>query len=249
MEKGVPMRKFLALLRKELGAVFFAPLGYITIAVFTSASNWTFFSAVQAQTGGSVQLEALFFISVLVWIPVLITVICMRLFAEEKRSGTIETLLTTSVGDWTVVLAKYFGSMIFVAVGLACTLVGLVVLVAEAPGIEALDLAALMGGGIMLMLIAMCCTSIGVLVSLLTKNQIVAAIGCFWAICVPFMIKPFMQAVPFVRQSMLDRFSVERHVLQYSGGILHIPPAVFYVTVTILMLFIAVRILESRRWV
>jgi len=243
------MRKFMALFRRELAAVFLSPMGYVTVAVFMSATGWTFLQAVQAQIGGALQLEALLAISVLVWMPVLITVICMRLFAEEKRSGTIETLLTTAVGDATVVLAKYCGAMVFVLVGLAGALASLPLFVAQAPDIDSVDVAALLGTGGILALVAMCCTAIGVLVSLLTRNQIVAAIGCFWAICVPLMLKPLMQAVPFVRQDVLDRLSVEQHVLQYAGGILQAPPAVLYLTVTALMLFAAVRVLESRRWI
>ncbi len=243
------MRKFMALFRRELASVFWSPLGYVTVAVFMSATGWTFLQAVQAQVGGSLQLEALLAISILVWLPVLITVICMRLFAEEKRSGTIETLLTTSVGDGTVVLAKYCGAMFFVLVGLGGAMASLPMLVYLAPNIEAVDVAALLGGGAMLVLVAMCCTAIGVLVSLLTRNQIVAAICCFWAICVPLMVKPLLATVPFVRQEVLDRLSVEQHVLQYTGGILQVPPVVLYLTVTVLMLFTAVRVLESRRWI
>ncbi|MFU8779960.1 MAG: ABC transporter permease [Kiritimatiellia bacterium] len=243
------MRKFMALLRRELGAVFLAPMGYVTVAVYMSATGWTFLQAAQAQTGSSMQLEALHAISVLVWMPVLITVVCMRLFAEEKRVGTIETLLTTSVSDWTVVLAKYCGALLFVLVGLAASMLPLPLLASYASGIAAVDTVAVFGGGIMLVLVAMCCTSIGVLVSLLTRNQIVAAICCFWAICVPLMIKPLMGALPFVRQEMLDRLSVEQHVLLYAGGLLSFSPVVLYVSVTGLMLFIAVRILESRRWI
>ncbi len=243
------MRKFMALFRKELGAVFLSPLGYVTVAVYMSATGWTFLQAVQAQVGSRMQLEALHAISVLIWMPVLITVICMRLFAEEKRVGTIETLLTTSVPDVTVVLAKYCGAMAFVLVGLGGALASLPLLVMQAPGIEVVDGAALLGASIMLVLVAMCCTSIGVLVSLLTRNQIVAAICCFWAICVPLMIKPLMQAFPYVRQEVLDRLSVEQHILLYTGGILQAPPAVLYLTITVLMLFSAVRILESRRWI
>ena len=195
------------------------------------------------------QLEAMHAIAVLIWLPVLITVVCMRLFAEEKRVGTIETLLTTSVRDVTVVMAKYCGAMAFVLIGLAGAWVSLPLLVMQAPSVEAIDVGAAVGAGIMLVLVALCCTSIGVLVSLLTRNQIVAAISCFWAICVPLMIKPLMQALPYVRQEVLDRLSVEQHILLYSGGILQAPPAVLYLTITGLMLFAAVRVLESRRWI
>jgi len=62
------------------------------------------------------------------------------------------------------------------------------------------------------------------------------------------MIKPVLQAVPLVRQEALDRLSVEQHILQYTGGILQAPPAILYLTVTAFLLFTAVRVLESRRW-
>lgn len=243
------MRKFMALFRRELAAVFLTSVGYVTVALFMSVTGWTFLHAVRTQSGGGIQVEALWVISVLFWLPVLITVICMRLFAEEKRSGTIETLMTTAVEDRTVVLAKFWGAMVFVVTGLLAAVVSLFALAYVAPGVEAVDLPALCGGVLILMLVAMCCTSIGVLVSLLTRNQIVAAIGCFWAIYLPLMVRPLLQTIPFVRQDVLDRLSVERHVLQYTGGILHLPPAVLYVSLTALMLFTAVRVLESRRWI
>lgn len=243
------MRKFMALFRKELGAAFLSPLGYVTVAVYMSATGWTFLQTVQAQEGTRMQLEALHAISVLIWMPVLITVICMRLFAEEKRLGTIETLLTTAVRDVTVVLAKYCGAMAFVLIGLIGAWVSLPFLVMQAPEVASVDTGALLGAAIILVLVAMCCTSIGVFVSMLTRNQIVAAIGCFWAICVPLMLQPLMQAIPYVRQEVLDRLSVEQHILLYTGGILQAPPAVFYVTVTAFMLFASVRVLESRRWI
>jgi ABC-2 type transport system permease protein len=242
------MRKFMALFSRELSAVFLTSVGYVTVALFMSATGWTFLHAVRTQAGSGIQVEALWVVSVLFWLPVLITVICMRLFAEEKRSGTIETLLTTAVADRTVVLAKFWGSMVFVVTGLLAAVVSLFALAYVAPGVEAVDLQALCGGVLILLLVAMCCTSIGVLVSLLTRNQIVAAIGCFWAICMPLMVRPLLQTIPFVRQDVLDRLSVERHVLQYTGGILHMSPAVLYVSITALMLFTAVRVLESRRW-
>jgi len=239
----------MALFGKELGSAFLSPLGYVTVAVFMSATGWTFLQAVQAQEGSRMQLETMHAISVLIWMPVFITVICMRLFAEEKRVGTIETLLTTSVRDVTVVLAKYFGAMAFVLIGLGAAWASLPLLVLHAPDVEAVDGGALLGAGIILVLVALCCTSIGVLVSMLTRNQIVAAISCFWAICVPLMITPLMQTLPYVRQEVLDRLSVEQHILLYTGGILQAPPAVFYLTITAFMLFAAVRVLESRRWI
>jgi ABC-2 type transport system permease protein len=242
------MRSFLTLLRRELSAVYLSPVAYVTMALFTSAACWTFLATVKAQTGRSVYPEQLLFVSVLIWMPFLITVICMRLFAEEKRSGTIETLMTTAVGETAVVLAKYAGALIFGGVTIAPSIGALYVLAAMSPGIEGVDVYAVVGGCTILALVAICCTAVGVLVSLLTRNQIVAAICCFWAIFAPFMVQPFMRAVPLFRQATIERFSLEQHVSLFVSGTLSLQPAVLYLSVAVLMLFTAVRVLESRRW-
>lgn len=242
------MRSFLTLLRRELAAVFLSPVAYVTLALFTSAAAWTFLATVKAQTGQSVYPEQLLFVSVLIWMPFLITVICMRLFAEEKRSGTIETLMTTAVGETAVVLAKYTGALIFGWATIAPSIGALYVLAAASPGIAAVDGYAVIGGCTILALVSICCTAVGVLVSLLTRNQIVAAICCFWAIFAPFMVQPFMRAVPLFRQATIERFSLERHVTQFISGTLSLQPAVLYLSIAVLMLFTAIRVLESRRW-
>ncbi len=242
------MRSFLILLRRELSAVFLSPVAYVTMALFTSAASWTFLATVKAQTGQTVYPEQLLFVSVLIWMPFLITVICMRLFAEEKRSGTIETLMTTAVRETAVVLAKYAGALVFGWVTIAPSIGTLYVLAAASPGIQAVDGYAVTGGCAILVLVSICCTAVGVLVSLLTRNQIVAAICCFWAIFAPFMVQPFMRAMPLFRQATIERFSLESHVMLFVSGTLSLQPAVLYLSITVLMLFTAVRVLESRRW-
>lgn len=242
------MRSFLTLLRRELSAVFLSPVAYVTMALFTSAACWTFLATVKAQTGRSVYPEQLLFVSVLIWMPFLITVISMRLFAEEKRSGTIETLMTTAIGETAVVLAKYAGALIFGWATIAPSIGALYVLAAASPGIPAVDGYAVMGGCAILALVSISCTAVGVLVSLLTRNQIVAAICCFWAIFTPFMVQPFMRAVPLFRHETIERFSLERHVSLFVTGTLSLQPAVLYLSIMVLMLFTAIRVLESRRW-
>ncbi len=242
------MRSFLILLRRELAAVFLSPVAYITTALFMSASVWTFLATVKAQIGRQAYPEALFFVSVLIWMPLLITVICMRLFAEEKRSGTMETLMTIAVGEIPVVAAKYMGALLFCWLAMAPSFGALFVLAAESPSIEGVDGGALAGGCAILALVSVCCTAIGVLMSLLTRNQIVAAISCFWAIFTPFMIQPLMRAVPFFEAETVERFSLEQHVTLFISGTLSLDAVVLYLSVAALMLFTAVRVLEARRW-
>ncbi len=242
------MRSFWILLRKELAAVWLSPVAYVTMAVFMSATAWTFLQTVRAQTGRAEYPEALLFLSVLVWMPFLITVICMRLFAEEKRAGTIETLMTTAVAEWPVVLGKYAGALLFCWLALAPAVGAVYALAALSPGIAEVDGYAVAGGCLILGLVSLCCTAIGVLISLLTRNQIVAAICCFWAILLPFMVHPFMRAIPGFRHETLERYSLELHVTEFVSGTLSLHVAVLYVSVAALMLFAAVRVLESRRW-
>lgn len=242
------MRSFMTLLRRELSSVFLSPVAYVTIALFTSAANWTFLATVNAQTGQSVYPEQLLFVSVLIWMPFLITVISMRLFAEEKRSGTIETLMTIAIGETTVVISKYIGALIFGWITIAPAVGSIFVFCSACPGIPSVDIHAVMGGCAILALVSIACTAIGVLVSLLTRNQIVAAICCFWAIFAPFMVQPFMRAIPLFRHATIERFSLERHVSLFVSGTLGLQPAVLYLSIAVLMLFTAVRVLESRRW-
>lgn len=242
------MRNFRILLGRELAAVFLSPVAYVTMALFLSAATWTFLATVKAQIGRSVYPEQLLFVSILIWVPFLITVICMRLFAEEKRSGTIETLMTTAVGESSVVLAKYAGALLFCWITVVPSIGALYVLAAVSPGIDAVDGYAVAGGCAILGLVSVCCTAVGVLVSLLTRNQIVAAICCFWAIFAPFMLQPFMRAIPLFRHETIERFSLEQHVTLFVSGTLSLQPAVLYISVAVLMLFTAIRVLESRRW-
>ncbi len=242
------MRSFLILLRRELAAVFLSPVAYVTMAVFMSAAVWTFLAAVKAQIGLQAYPETLFLMSILIWLPFLITVICMRLFAEEKRSGTIETLMTTAVGETPVVLAKYTGALLFCWIVATPPFSALYVLAATAPGIEGVDGGAVAGGCAILILISIGCTATGVLVSLLTRNQIVAAICCFFAIFAPFMVQPLMRAIPLFRPETVERFSLEQHVILFISGTLSLQAAVLYLSVAVLMLFTAIRILEARRW-
>ncbi len=243
------MSKFFAIFGREISALFLSPVAYVTAVIFVAASSWTFLQAVETNTGKDENLIMLLMISVLIWTPILITVVCMRLFAEEKRSGTLETLMTTAVSERAVVLGKYFGALFFVWLVMAPA-VGLVFyFVSRSPGIERVDVYALAGGCVILALVSIACVAIGLLVSLLTRNQIVAAICCFAAICVPFFLKSVVFAVPVISDRIVDYLSLENQLLSFIQGTLSLQVVVLYLSVAVLMLFTSIRVLESRRWI
>lgn len=242
------MRKFLSIFKRELSSLFLSPVAYVTAVVFTAASSWTFIQAVETNVGEDESLVMLLMVSVMVWLPILITVVCMRLFAEEKRSGTLEALMTTAVSERCVVLGKYFSALLFVWVVVAPALASIYWLVYVSPGIESVDHYAFCGGCVLLGLVSVACVAIGLLVSLLTRNQIVAAISCFAAICVPFFIKSVAVALPVVGDEVISYISLESHLLDFASGNLSLQAVVLYLSVSVLMLFTSIRVLESRRW-
>ncbi len=242
------MRKLAAILRRELAALFFSPVAYVTVVVFTAVSAWTFLQVVKEHIGEEEPLVTLLLVSILIWVPILITVICMRLFAEEKRSGTIETLMTAPVTELEVVFGKYFSALLFAVVSMVPAVANIYWLSLISPSIESVDIYALIGGCVILLLIIACCVSIGLVVSLLTRNQIVAAISCIAAICFPLFMKPLAVAIPIIPDSVVDYISIESHIIGFASGNLSLQVAVLYLSVAVLMLFASVRILESRRW-
>lgn len=242
------MRSFFAVFKREFSSLFLSPVAYVTAVVFVAASAWTFLQALKANVGADESLVMLLLVSIMIWVPILVTVVCMRLFAEEKRSGTIESLMTVSVSELSVVMGKYLSALLFVWMVIAPAVSMIYLLAYISPGIESVDNYALAGGAVILGLITICCVAIGLLVSLLTRNQIVAAICCFAAICTPFFLKSLVGTIPFISDGVVEYLSVEVHLLTFSTGGLSLQVAVLYLSVALLMLFASVRVLESRRW-
>ena len=244
------MRNFFTIWRRELSACFLSPIAYVTMVVFLGMSSWTFLEAVKKNAGTSVPLQVLLFVSIFFWLPILITVITMRLFAEEKRSGTIETLMTAPVTDAEVVLGKYAGAVSFLLFVVVPGVAGIFLLawVNPAMSLVDLDLGAIVGGGLILLLLSAFCLSIGLVVSLLTKNQIVAGICCFGAVCLPFLFGYMVPDLPVGPERVVQQLSAETHILAFSRGSVDTRPIVLYFTGTVFMLFTATRFLESRRW-
>ena len=242
------MRNGFTIFKREFSSLFLSPVAYVTASVFVAASGWTFLQAVKSKVGSDDSVALILLVAILLWLPILVMVVCMRLFAEEKRSGTIETLMTAPVSEVGVVLGKYASALLFTWIVVAPALSSVYWLARVSPGIEGVDHFAVAGGGIILALVTACCVAIGLLVSLLTRNQIVAAICCFVAICLPFFVKSLAVATPFFRDGVVEYISLEAHVIGFAAGYIDLHVVVLYLSVTVLMLFASIRVLESRRW-
>jgi ABC-2 type transport system permease protein len=178
-----------------------------------------------------------------------VPLITMRVFSEEFKLGTIEMLLTAPVNEWDVVLAKFFGSLTFFLIlwlPFVLDLIALQLFSNPEPtiqwaqlGLTALTIA--LGGGLYV--------SAGVFFSVLTKNQIIAAILTFGLLLVLFFISLFrwVQHMDATTLQWITYVSLPEHLQNAVKGIYDSRPVVFYVSVTVFMLLLTKSVLESRR--
>jgi ABC-2 type transport system permease protein len=249
------MRKFYALLARELRGYFHSPIAYIVLVFFLLVSGVDFYMQVsfmnQRPAGYSVQ-EA-FFNSVFFWFAfvLIFPLITMRLFAEEFKLGTIEPLMTAPVRDLQVVLAKFVGALIFYIVLWLPTLLYFAIFEKITHEPAANSVGAYWGSYLMLLLLGMFYVSVGCLASVVTKNQIVAAVISFCAITLLF----FLGLVQFIlldvssgMREALGYFSAIEHMGTYSRGIIDTRPIVFYLSMTAFVLTVTYQAFQSRKW-
>lgn len=245
------MRRGFSVWRREVESGFLSPVAYVVIVLFLAVCGWVFLQLAEVNSGTSESLVSMLLrVIVFLWMPVLVTVITMRTFAEEKQHGTMETLLTAPVTEAEVVLGKYAGALTFLLLVTLPAYAALFVLVFLSPGLslESMDMGELAGGALFFVLVASNCTAIGVLVSLLTHRQIVAAVACFAGILVPLIAGQALENAALVPPAFSEYVSAETHMRAFSRGIVDSRPVVLYVSTTVFLLFTSIRVLEVRRW-
>jgi len=248
------MSAFFTLWRRELAAYFLSPIAYVMMMFFLvimGCGFWILANALTADGAEGAPIMRILFDSFFFWIPMLtlVPVLTMRLFAEEKRSGTIEMLMTAPVSDTAVVLAKYFGALSFYVVIWAPTVLYVVILRGFSPMSTPPDLGPIAASYLGALLIGAFYLAVGLVCSALTRNQIVAAIICFAALCALFFVGfiAFISRVDTVRD-VATYFCSLAHMRDFVRGSVDSRPVVFYLSGTALMLFLAVKLVESRKW-
>ncbi len=231
------------LFKKELMSYFNSPIAYIFIAVFLVVGNWLFFK--NFFLIGQANLRPYF--DLLPWIFLFMApAVTMRLWAEEKKSGTIEFLLTLPVTDWQVVLAKFLGALIFVIVALALTFT----LPLTVSGLGNIDWGPVMGAYIGSVLLAGAYLALGLFISSLTKNQIIAFILAMVASFVAFMIGAdfVLFGAPQFLVPVMKFLGLGSHFYNISKGIIDSRDIIYYASFIFLFLWLNVRVIESRNW-
>jgi ABC-2 type transport system permease protein len=245
--------------RKELRSYFASPIAYAVMALFALIFGFVFFSATRdfvnftfrsQMTGGTQPLSVNeFIIRPLLGFAgtvslFLIPMISMRLIAEEKRNGTIELLLTSPIQDFSIILGKWLGAMFLYVFVLGMSLLSIALLFAWGKPDWKPVLVAYLG----LILQGGCLLAIGVLISAMTSNQIVAGGAAFFVSLMLYMLSWFTEYDSTTTSRVLNYVSIVPHMENFSKGVLDLKDTVFYVTFIFLALFLTVRQMESLRW-
>ena len=235
---------------RELRAYFFSPLAYVILFFFLVVNGAVFATIVSYLSdprypGG--RPFDIFFTGFLFWLLLLfvVPVITMRLLAEERKSGSIEVLMTAPVSEGQVVAGKYLAALAFFAFLWAPT--ALYALLVD--HWSEVDWGILAGGYLGILLVGGLFLSVGLFASAMARNQIVAAMVTFAVILLIFFAAFLSGLVQDPRlQEVLGYVSVLDHMTELSRGIVDTRRLVFYLSGTFFFLFAASRALEDRKW-
>jgi len=249
-----------AIARRELGALFVSPVGWVVAGVFTFlVSGFGFIGTVLA--GQQATMDGVFSVITGFLTLILVPVVTMRLIAEERSQGTLELLLTSSVRDWELVVGKWLGAFTFYLLLIATTLVYVVLLAVYLPDkttfsvaglsihVGALDFGLIAATYVGLVVVGAAAIAIGVLASSVTKNQIIAYIGSLFAL-LAIWYTAFLLGL-FTRPPLSLFFDYVAGYFRYQSfslGQVALRDTVYFASLAIGALFLAARLLESRRW-
>ena len=253
------MRNVWIICRKELGSYFVSPIAYLLLAMFAIIFGFFFWNVVgyfvlagiESQMRGTTfpmnlneQVIRPLVSNVSVIGLFLIPMITMRLFAEEKRTGTIELLATSPIRDLEIILGKWLAAVFLYASMLVLTALNFVWLFRYGnPDWKPVAIAYL---GLFLQAGAL--LAIGTFISTLTRNQIIAG-GATFGVCLLLWVLEWttgFEATTWAR--VLGYLSVLTHFDSFAKGVLYTKDVVFYVSVIFLGLFLTARSMESLRW-
>jgi ABC-2 type transport system permease protein len=247
------MRIFLTLTRRELAAFFVSVTGYVIIAAVTLIIGSSFVMLIRNMGTDpfSMPVTELFFNSLMYWLLVILVapVITMRLFAVEKAAGTFETLMTTPVGDLQVVAAKFTAAVVFYMAAWLPTFASLMI-VQHFTNQPRPDWGVVGGMYLGIFLSGCMFLSIGCLASSLTKSQMVAAIVSLAVGVVLFILAYMAQVIPAsaTAADALFYFNLFKQMEDFTRGVVDTRAVIFYVSLTLVFLFLTLRVVESRRW-
>jgi len=252
------MRNVVTIARKELQGYFASPIAYVVIGFFALLFGYFFYTFLYFFERQSMQMapgmgaplnvnQALIgpaFMNVSVIVLFVMPMITMRTYAEEKRSGTMELLLTSPLTDVQIILGKFFGALALYALMLAVTLIHVAVLFLYGSP----EWKPVATGYLGLLLMGSCFISAGLFISSLTKNQIVAGMVSFAVFLMLWVINWLGQSFGPTGQAIVTHLSITDHLDDFARGIIDTKHLVYYLSFIVFGLFLTAKSVDSERW-
>ncbi|MCL6582129.1 MAG: ABC transporter permease subunit [bacterium] len=237
------MRNIFAIFKKEFRSYFNSPIAYIFITAFLVFSGWLFFRGFFLI--GEATMRPFF--SILPWeFLFFVPAVTMRMWAEEKKLGTIELLMTFPLNDYEIVIGKFLAAFLFLTITVLLTFpFPLTLFYLNKP-----DIGPIIGGYLGALLMGAAYLSIGLFISSLTENQIVAFIVSIFTCFALFIIgeQIVLTALPSWLAPIFSFLGLGYHFESIGRGVIDSRDLIYYISVIIFFLFLNIRSVESRKW-
>ncbi len=230
--------------RRELSSLFFSPIAYVVLGLFSLGTSLIFLMSYAP--GQPASMRPTF--DGVIWLMIfLVPAISMRLISEELRSGTIELLMTSPINDTQVVVGKWLGAMGF----LMALMLPLLILVGVLQLTARPDYGPIVTGFIGLLLVGGLYLAIGTFASAISQNQIISFLLTVFVICMLTFVLFFLPQAAFVRdewRGFMYHLNVNMQFDNFNKGLIDWPNLVYFISLIGLFLFLAVQLVQSKRW-
>ena len=228
-------------LRRGVSSFFKSPIGYVYLAVYFLIAGFYFWMLMGIQSPDiSLVYSSLFLFSC-----ILVPILTMKLFSDEKKQKTDQLLLTSPVSLSSLVYGKFFATFFVYGIGVSITVLFTLILAAFGE----VDWMVMIGNYLGLLLLGAAMIAIGELISSLTESQIIAVILSLIVTVMLLLLDSVvsMLSIPFL-SDIIAAISITQRYNDFVNGILDISNVIFFVSIVVVVNFITVRILEKRRW-
>lgn len=259
------MKGILAIYRREMTSYFVSPIAYIVVGLFLLISGFVFYffltllieeslaAMAQSQRFGQpptmdipMQLYRIFFGWLSVVVLFMVPMLTMGIYAEERKQGTMELLMTSPVSEFQIATAKFMAALTLFLAMLVPTLIYQIVLGSYSE--PAPPWKVMWSSYLGLVLLGSVLIGIGSFISSLTQSQIIAGIATFAVFLLLFLLELAVRGASGLMGDILQYFSILRHFDDFSRGVIDTSSVIYYVSMTCLAVFLTLRSLDSMRW-
>jgi len=232
----------LAIFKKELRSYFVGPIGYIYVAMYLCISSLIF--AYTTLYSGTCELN-LYYTFILYLFAILIPLLTMRMLSEEKKTRTEQILLTSPVSLFSVIFAKYLAAVTIFAGTLLASCCNFIILYFYGEPNTVIMLSTTLG----ILMIGSAFIAIGIFISACTENQLISALLTIAAIAATLILGVVAGYVNFTPlRVVLKWISIFDRFYGFTYGYFDIVAILYYISISVVFLFLTVRVFEKRRW-